>query len=577
MPMPPVLLIPLVMLALVWAPLLAPPEARGAEQEAAAGVAAALDGLDAFVAQGLGDWQVPGAAVAVVKDGVTVYAGGFGLRDVDKKLPVTPDTVFAIGSCTKAFTAAALALLTDQGTISLDTPARDIMPGFRMYDDYATAHVTLRDMLLHRTGLPRYDALMTMRPDISRDEAVGLLRHLPPNKELRAGFEYNNLMYVAAGRLAEVVSGQSWETLVAQRLLAPLCMTATSFSPQTVQASPDFARPYGLRRGKFAEIPFADIGPYGPAGSMSSSAMDMARWLAFHLQDGRTGDEALITKTAMTEMRTPQIITPRGQPNPEIPFGGYGLGWGVTAYRGRLLVLHDGEIDGFKALASFMPDDGLGVVVLTNRAGTPLPEILAFQIYDRLLGLSPFPWAERAKADRSGGTQARPATAATTATGPAAPEHPAPPTHELSAYAGSYRHPAFGEVRIEHREAGLVALCGGETLPLVHVTYDVFCTGAALAADTPAKAAKAAKADEDETSGDTAAGLAVTFRMDQSGTITRLDIPLEPAASDIVFTKAAADPPESPESPGPASPTDSTAKAAPAETPGDAPQGATRP
>ena len=451
MPMPPVLLVPLVMLTLILTPLLAA-QARGGEQETPAGVAAAMDGLDAFIAQSLGDWQVPGAAVAVVKDGVAVYARGFGLRDVDKKLPVTPDTVFAIGSCTKAFTAAALALLTDQGTISLDTPARDIMPGFRMYDDYATAHVTLRDMLLHRTGLPRYDALMAMRPDISRDEAVGLLRHLPPNKELRAGFEYNNLMYVAAGRLAEVVSGQSWETRVAQRLLAPLDMTATSFSPQTVQASPDFARPYGLRRGKIAEIPFADIGPYGPAGAMSSSAMDMARWLAFHLQDGRVGDEALITKTAMTEMHTPQIITPRGQPNPEIPFGGYGLGWGVTAYRGRLLVLHDGEIDGFKALASFMPDDGLGVVVLSNRAGTPLPEILAFQIYDRLLGLSPFPWAERAKADRSGGTQARPAMAL------AAPEHPAPPTHELSAYAGSYRHPAFGEVRIEHRESGLVAL-----------------------------------------------------------------------------------------------------------------------
>jgi len=546
---------PLALLTLFLASVLAlaaVPAARGAEQATTADTAVVLEGLDAFVDQALGDWQVPGAAVAVVKDGATVYAKGFGLRDVDKKLPVTPDTVFAIGSCTKAFTAAALALLTDQGTLSLDAPVRDILPGFRMYDDYATAHVTTRDMLLHRTGLPRYDALLAMRPDVSREEAVALLRHLPPNKELRAGFEYSNLMYVAAGRLAEVVSGQSWETLVAQRLLAPLRMTATSFSPQAAQASPDFARPYVLRRGRFAEIPFADITPFGPAGSMFASATDMARWLAFHLQDGRVGDEALITKTAMTEMHTPQIITPRGQPNPEIPFGGYGLGWGVSAYRGHLLVLHDGEIDGFKALASFMPDDGIGVVVLTNRMGAPLPEIVAFQIYDRLLGLSPFPWAERAKADRAQAAKVRTAKAAATL---AAPEHPAPPTHELSAYVGLYRHPAFGEARIELRDAGLAALCGGETLPLVHVTYDVFRTGPADAADAPGRTGDA------EPAGDSPSGLTATFHMDHSGAITRLDIPLEPNAADIVFTKVAAD----------SGPPDQAAK------PGDAPQGATRP
>ncbi|NDY56284.1 serine hydrolase [Desulfovibrio sulfodismutans] len=546
---------PLALLTLLLASVLAlaaVPAARGAEQGAPTDTAAVLDGLDAFVDQALGDWQVPGAAVAVVKDGVTVYAKGFGLRDTDKKLPVTPDTVFAIGSCTKAFTAAALALLTDQGTMSLDTPVRDILPGFRMYDDYATAHVTTRDMLLHRTGLPRYDALLALRPEVSREEAVALLRHLPPNKELRAGFEYSNLMYVAAGRLAEVVSGQSWETLVAGRLLAPLGMAATSFSPQTAQASPDFARPYVLRRGRFAEIPFADITPFGPAGSMFASATDMARWLAFHLQDGRVGDEALITKTAMTEMHTPQIITPRGQPNPEIPFGGYGLGWGVSAYRGHLLVLHDGEIDGFKALASFMPDDGIGVVVLTNRMGAPLPEIVAFQIYDRLLGLSPFPWAERAKADRAQAAKVRTAKAAATL---AVPEHPAPPTHGLSAYVGVYRHPAFGEVRIELRDAGLAALCGGETLPLVHVTYDMFRTAQADAADAPTKNGDA------EPAGDSTSGLTATFHMDHSGAITRLDIPLEPNAADIVFTKVAADP-------GPSEP---------AATPGDAPQGATRP
>jgi CubicO group peptidase (beta-lactamase class C family) len=518
-----------------------PPDARDATDTAA--VAAALDGLDDFMAQALAEWKVPGAAVAVVKNGRTVYARGFGLRDAEARLPVTPDTVFPIGSCTKAFTAAALCLLADAGALSLDAPVRDILPAFRMFDDYATAHVTTRDMLLHRTGLPRYDALMVMRPDLAREEIVPLLRHLPPNKELRAGFEYSNIMYAAAGRLVEAVSGKSWEDFVAERLFAPLSMASAGFTGKDPGDAPDFAAPYALRRGRPARIPFVDITPYGPAGSIRASAGDMARWLAFQMGDGRADGRVLLSTAAMTDMHTPQIITPQGQPNPEIPFGGYGLGWGVTAYRGHLLVLHDGEIDGFKALASFMPDDRLGLVVLTNRAGTPLPEIAAFQIYDRLLGLSPFPWAERVKDDRARAAKAR---------GEAppdrkAPEGKAPPSHELAAYAGTYRHPAFGEVIVTVKGDALAATCGGETTPLVHVAYDLFRMDPAGEPGDP-------DAPDQERP-------TVAFRMDPAGAITRLDIPLDQNARDIIFTRVAA----------PADP------AGPAGPQGDAPQGATRP
>ncbi len=505
--------------------------------------AAVLDDLEDFMAQAMRDWDVPGAAVAVVKDGRTVYAKGFGLRDVDEKLPVTPDTVFAIGSCTKAFTAAALCLLADRGAIGLDVPVRDVMPAFRLFDDYATAHVTPRDMLLHRTGLPRYDALITLRPDLTRQGLVDALRHLEPNKELRAGFEYSNLMYAAAGRLVEVVSGTSWEEFVSERFFAPLGMASAGFSTKDPPDAPDFAKPYTLRRDRITEIPFRDITPFGPAGSINASVTDMARWLAFQLGDGRFGDVPILSKKAMPLMHTPQIITPYGEPNPEIPFGGYGLGWGVTAYRGHLLVLHDGEIDGFKALASLMPDDDLGVAVLTNRTGTPLPEIVAFQVYDRLLGLSPFPWSDRAKARRA---ETEKTEAARKDVARKAPGTPAPPTHPLTEYAGTYVHPAFGQVVVSHRDGTLGATLGGETIPLVHTAYDVFRTGQSQEAR-----------DRDEPDPD----LSVKFRMDDAGSIARLDIPLQPNAKDIVFTRSATGPGQS----------------GPSGTSGGAPQGATRP
>ncbi len=526
----------LAMFMALAAPISAQPQGQAPDP------AAALGDLEDFMAQAMRDWDVPGAAVAVVKGGRTVYARGFGLRDVEKKLPVTPDTVFAIGSCTKAFTAAALCLLADQGAVDLDAPVRDAMPAFRLFDDYATAHVTPRDMLLHRTGLPRYDALLELRPDLARQGLVDALRHLRPNKELRAGFEYSNLMYVAAGRLVEVVSGMSWEDFVAGRFFAPLGMASACFDPEKVRQSPDHALPYAARRGRTVEIPMRDITPFGPAGSINASAADMARWLAFQLGHGPT-DAPVLSKAALTRMHTPQIITPSGEPNPEIPFGGYGLGWGVTAYRGHLLVLHDGEIDGFKALASIMPDDDLGVAVLTNRAGTPLPEIVAFQVYDRLLDLSPFPWGERAKARRA---EAEKTEAARRDAAKKNPATPAPPTHALDEYAGTYAHPAFGEVVIAHRDGALEAILGGEAFPLIHAAYDMFRAGQSREAR-----------DRDEP----AENLSVKFRMNDAGAIARLDIPLQPNAKDIVFTRVAT---------GPGQP-------GPSETSGGAPQGATRP
>lgn len=510
--------------------------------------AAVLADLDGFMEQALAEWKVPGAAVAVVRDGRTVYARGFGLRDLEGKKPVTPDTVFAIGSCTKAFTAAALRLLADQGALDLDAPVRDALPGFRMYDDYATAHVTTRDMLLHRTGLPRYDALITMRPDMTRPEIVRALRFLPPNKELRAGFEYSNVVYAAAGRLVEAVSGKSWEDFVAERFFAPLGMTSAGFGPGA--GGGEAAAPYALRRGRLTRVADLDIAAFGPAGSIRASANDMARWLAFQLGDGHADGTAILSAQAMADMHAPQIITPQGQPSPEIPFGGYGLGWGVTAYRGHLLVLHDGEIDGFKALASIMPDDALGVVVLTNRAGTPLPEIVAFQVYDRLLGLSAFPWAERAKSERARTAKSRPGD------DPAAKSPQAPATHELSAYAGTYRHPAFGDVAVSVRNGVLTAECGGRTIPLGHVAYDVFRMAPAEPGPIPGQTADAGDTDTPAPEQPT-----VAFHMDQSGGIVRLDIPLDKNAGDILFTRVAA-PAESAVADG---------------TPGDAPQGATRP
>ncbi len=241
--------------------------------------------------------EVPGLAVCVVKDGEVVYTNGFGYRDLGKELPVTPRTLFPIGSSTKAFTAMTVGILVDDGKVEWDAPVVEYLPDFRLHDEYATLHTTPRDLLCHRTGLPRYD-FFAFFPPPDRETSFRRLRYLEPSAGFREFFQYSNLMYVVAGVLVERLSGTSWERFVTDRIFAPLGMRSGNFTVADLRASGDFAQPHADAGGAVTEVPFRDTSWAGPAGSINSGVEEMTRWLQLHVKGGEAGGERLSPRRA---------------------------------------------------------------------------------------------------------------------------------------------------------------------------------------------------------------------------------------------------------------------------------------
>lgn len=414
-------------------------------------------------------WDVPGVAVAVVKDGEVVFSGGVGQRDEPGGEQVTARTVFAVGSTTKAFTAAATGLLAEEGALDLDRPVRDFIPELELFDEYATSHLTVRDLLAHRSGIDRHDAVW-YRSGLSVEELIGRLRYLRPGAGLRERFLYNNLMYAVAGEVVARVTAGTWEEFVRRRILEPLGMSRTGFGAPAA-ADGDVASPHGLDRdGTVISVP-----PYRglevePASGISSCADDMARWIQLLLGVGVFDGTRLLSEVTVADMFTPQMaISTLGQR--ELPITTYGLGWFVESYRGRLMVSHTGAIDGFYSIVVLLPSDGLGVVVLTNRSQHHVPEVVSRWVVDRFLGLPEINWNERyfvqdelLREERAAALTAR-AENRKTGTSPRVPEEK---------LAGGYRNPAYGDFVVTAEGDQLTATFHDMTGPLLHFQDDVF-------------------------------------------------------------------------------------------------------
>lgn len=475
------------------------------------GAPASLNGLDGFVEQVMKDWHVPGLAVAIVKDGRVVYAKGFGYRDVKKGLKVTPDTLFAIGSCSKSFTATSLALLAGEGKVDWDKPLRDYLPDFRLYDSYATSQLRPRDLVTHQSGLPRHDLVWYGSP-LSRKELFERLRYLEPSKPLHARYQYNNLMFMTAGVLIERVSGGSWEEFVRRRILDPLGMKNTNFSVADSQKTTDFSLPYQEKNGEVSEIPFRNIDAIGPAGSINSSVNEMTRWILLQLGKGKFEGRQIVPEKDLAEVHTPQIIAGGDLKYDESFYSSYAMGWAVTSYRGHPALLHSGGIDGFTSAVRFLPKDQLGIVVLTN-SSSPASGLIASNAVDRMLGLSEAPWAQRALDDAAKGKQAQ---AKAKADDEAKRKKDAPPTHKLRDYTGQFEHPAYQTLTISQDGEQLRFDLHGLTGALTHYHYDIF-QGAEGAAGLE--------------------GTKLTFIVSPSGEIDSISIPLEPNVKEIVFKR----------------------------------------
>lgn len=425
-----------------------------------------LTDLRAFVEEMLAAWDVPGAAVGIVYQGDVLMAEGFGLRSVEDELPVTGDTVFAIGSSTKAFTTASVALMVDEGRLQWDKPVLDYLPWFRLQNHDAMHQANLRDMALHRTGLARHDFAWYGR-EIPREEHVRNMAHLEFAMEFRQQYLYNNYGYTVLGYLAGHAAETDWENLVQRRLLDPLSMQRTSFTVQDLVEEENAARPYVLRQGTIDPMAYRELTTMGPAGSINSSAEDMLAWLSLFLERGQVSGEQILSPLSVHQLTLPQLALPTAG-YPEIRFSNYALGWMVDDYRGDRMVHHGGNIDGFSALASMLPDENLGVVVLTNLNGSPLPSIVTYRIIDELTERTPVDWNARLRhqVDLMPEDLVQPPRQIEGTT----------PARSLHEFAGHYEHPAYGRVVVSYDEStdSLYMLWRGEDVTLDHWHYDVF-------------------------------------------------------------------------------------------------------
>ena len=454
-------------------------------------------------------WHIAGASVGIVKDGRIVFCEGFGYRDVAKGLPVTPRTRLILGSTTKAFTTAALGLLVSDKKLEWDKPVASYLPEFALQDEYASAHATVRDLAAHRTGLPRHD-LVWMNSPMDLPEMVGALRFLEPGRELRAAFQYNNLMYIALGRLVEKVSGMPWDAFVRERIFKPLGMTRSGCTIPEYVAADEYAYSYRWEKDAWAAQPLpapSDKLMYGAraSGSVNTTAEDMCAWALAHLQAYQAGANSALPAEALRETHAPEIPTPWApMSNTEVLLPSYAMGWMTDVYRENWRVHHGGSTLGFNSSVMLFPRARVGVVLQIN-ASSPANAVLANGLSDLALGLAPIDWNKRAADQMEARRTAEPAEARVEGTRPA---------HRLEDYAGEYAHPAYGLLSIAFKDGGLELTYKGFVSPLEHWHYETF-----------------------QLSESDLAGQKLTFRTDARGRVTAVSGAFEPSVKDIVFER----------------------------------------
>ena len=488
-------------------------------------IAAPPPGFDARVETLRKQIGVPGMAIAIVENGKAVLARGYGVRKLGSPEQVDADTIFMTGSTGKAFTSAALATLVDAGKIAWDDKVADRLPGFEMYDPWVTREMTIRDLLVHRSGLGlgEGDLLFVPRTNIPRAEAVRRLRYLKPATSFRSGFAYDNVLYMVAAQLIEAVTGQRWEDYVREHVLLPAGMTDSTTENVRRFADPDRAYPHARTReavrgaGALGLLDERDAlgDSAAPAGGLAISAKDMAKWVALQLAHGRLpGGGRLFSDAAHEEMWKPEILQPI-DPLPESlkatqpMFDTYAFGWEVRDYRGAKIVWHSGAVLGFESVVVLLPEKNVGFAVEINSEDGEILFGLMYELLDHYLDLPPGDWPAKFstyKRDRLAmASAALENTAATPAKiGPSLP---------LDRYVGTYVDPWYGRIEVTKRPPGLFIdflstphMSG----PLVHWQYDSFVARFTDRTIEPAY---------------------VTFALDADGQVTRITLkPVSPLA-----------------------------------------------
>lgn len=433
--------------------------------------------LDAYVAQAVKEWQTPGLAIAVVKDGRVVFEKGYGVRDITRSAPFDTSTLSAIASTTKAMTAVAMGMLVDEGKVGWDDPVTKYLPSFELYDPYVTREVTVRDLLTHRAGLGNADYLWAVA-DLSADEMMSKLKLIKPAYSLRASFVYQNVMYIAAGQVIASASGMPWAKFVQTRIFQPLGMQNTYPNASLVPAPANAAVPHWrFGRDTIVAIKRDDSKAIGPAGDVWSSVADMSKWMVFLLDSARVNGKRLLKPETFAELFTPQVMVPPDEFYPTMQltkphWTTYGLGWFQHDYQGRMLDFHTGSLNGMVAIIGLVPDERFGVYVLANRDHVEVRHALMYKAIDIYLGNPKRDWSRELlalyNARRASSDSARVAGEAKRIKG-------TKPSLELSKYSGVYEDALLGRISVTE-DRGKLRIDAGPALKgdVEHWQYDRF-------------------------------------------------------------------------------------------------------
>lgn len=476
-----------------------------------------LQKLDKELNEILTTWNAPGFAVAVVEKNRIVYAKGFGYRDYENKIPADANTLFAIGSCTKAFTSSLLGILRGANKVDFDESPRTYIPYLQFYNDEMNNEIIVKDLMTHRTGLPRHDFSWYLSNSKYKDSLLMRVKYMEPFAAVREKWYYNNFMFLAQGVITEKVTGKSWEENIQEQFFKPLGMTRSNLDYKGLTETPNTALGYQTVANNIQKMDYFDISGMAPAGSINSSANEMANWVITWINGGKFNGKEIIPSAYVNEAMSSQMVITGALPEKETPdlfMANYGYGWFMSSYKGHYLVQHGGNIDGFSANTAFFPSDSLGIVVLTNQNGSAIPTIARNIIADKMLSLKIDNWnavykkraeerekvqkdsREVAEADRVKGTK---------------------PSHNLAGYTGAYTNPGYGKIMVSLHNDSLFASFSKHKLWLEHFHYDIF---------RPHLLDKAGKIDKaDEIFPD----LHISYTTNTQGEISTLSAKIEPA------------------------------------------------
>ncbi|RZK40306.1 MAG: serine hydrolase [Pedobacter sp.] len=478
-----------------------------------------LSNLDSLMHIVLKDQSAAGFAVAVVKGDEVIYSKGFGYRDIENKKPVTSNTLFAIGSSTKAFTSSLIGLLQKEEKLKLDDKAVTHLPKLRFYSQEMDSQITIRDLMSHRTGLSRYDYSWLLFNTANRDSIIQRVKFMQPTAPVRQKWLYNNFMFLAQGMIVEKITGKTWEQNIKEKFFDPLGMTRSNTDINAFKNDGDAALPYLTNDSLNKKIDYYNINGMGPAGSINSSVNDMTNWLKLWIAGGMFNKKEVIPSSYIRDAASSHMVMSGGLPSKhsDVHISNYGLGWMLSSYRGHYLVEHGGNINGFSASVGFFPTDRIGIVVLTNQNGSVLPDVVRNSIADRLLKLNLIDWNGEAKAAKVAEALAQKQS---DDNGKVKPILNTKPSHALKDYEGAFENPAYGTIKISAKDNGLYAQVGSEKLWLKHQHYDVF---------EPKSVDKNGKID-------TALSKNLfNFLGNQEGKISMLTFQLEPDNKPVVF------------------------------------------